>query len=216
MNSAAGHRAGDADGAGCGGELIEAQAPMDGCRSGVCWKAPLDMRATASRSPAALQASSRWCAMISCGIAKPPRCFFREARPRRPANGSPTPTWRARCNRSRMTGGRAFTRGRSPPRWRAFSEENAACSGLLIQPQQAICGEPLVGRYRDVTIFDTPPPTRFYRAEMLNLLEPHELHRKDSLGPNHVDLLVQAKQIAYDDRDQCSPIPRLPMCRSSG
>ena len=37
---------------------------------------------------------------------------------------------------------------------------------------------------------------------MLNLVEPHELHHKDFLGPDHVHLLVQAKQIAYHDRDQ--------------
>ena len=36
---------------------------------------------------------------------------------------------------------------------------------------------------------------------MLNLLEPLDLHRKDFLGPDHVHLLVQAKQIAYHDRD---------------
>ena len=37
---------------------------------------------------------------------------------------------------------------------------------------------------------------------MLNLLEPLELHRKDRLGPDHVHLMVQAKQIAYHDRDR--------------
>jgi gamma-glutamyltranspeptidase/glutathione hydrolase len=63
--------------------------------------------------------------------------------------------------------------------------------------------EPLVGRYRDVTVFSTPPPTQgFTVLEMLNLVEPHQLHRKDFLGPDHVHLLVQAKQIAYHDRDQ--------------
>ena len=154
---------------------------MGGCRSGVCWKALLATRATAFRSPAALQASSRWCAMISCGIAKPPRCFSRKARPRRRAKGSPTPTWRARCNRSRMRDGRAFTRGRWPPRWRRFSEENGGLFRLAdFGRQKAIWGEPLVGRYRDVTVFNTPPPTQgFTVLEMLNLVEPHELHRKD-------------------------------------
>ena len=36
--------------------------------------------------------------------------------------------------------------------------------------------------------------------EMLNLLEPLELHKKPY--PDHVHLLVQAKQIAYNDRDR--------------
>jgi gamma-glutamyltranspeptidase/glutathione hydrolase len=68
--------------------------------------------------------------------------------------------------------------------------------------QKAAWGVPLAGRYRDVTIFNTPPPTQgFTVIEMLNLAEPHDLCSKDFLGPDHVHLLVQAKQIAYHDRD---------------
>nr|WP_258719487.1 gamma-glutamyltransferase [Bradyrhizobium sp. SHOUNA76] len=63
-------------------------------------------------------------------------------------------------------------------------------------------GAPLVGSYRDVEIFNTPPPTQgFSVLEMLNLLEPYELHKKDLLGTDRVHLMVQAKQIAYHDRD---------------
>lgn len=68
--------------------------------------------------------------------------------------------------------------------------------------QRAVWGAPLVGRYRDLTIYNTPPPTQgFAVIEMLNLIEPYEPHRMDLLGPDHVHLLVQAKQIAYHDRD---------------
>ena len=68
--------------------------------------------------------------------------------------------------------------------------------------QKATWREPLVGQYRDVTIYNTPPPTQgFTVIEMLNLLEPRQLHRKTYLGPDHIHLLVQAKQIAYNDRD---------------
>src|SRR5262249_29351718 len=79
--------------------------------------------------------------------------------------------------------------------------------GGLFQPadfscQCAVWGTPLTGRYRDVTIFNTPPPTQgFTVLEMLNLIEPHAPHRMDLLGPHRVHLLVQAKQIAYHDRD---------------
>ena len=62
-------------------------------------------------------------------------------------------------------------------------------------------GTPLTGRYRNVTIFNTPPPTQgFTVIEMLNLIEPYELG--DLLGPDRVHLMVQAKQIAYHDRDR--------------
>jgi gamma-glutamyltranspeptidase/glutathione hydrolase len=68
--------------------------------------------------------------------------------------------------------------------------------------QKATWGEPLVGQYRDVAIYNTPPPTQgFTVIEMLNLLEPRRLHRKALLGPDHIHLMVQAKQIAYNDRD---------------
>jgi gamma-glutamyltranspeptidase/glutathione hydrolase len=68
--------------------------------------------------------------------------------------------------------------------------------------QKAVWGVPLTGRYRDVEIFNTPPPTQgFTVLEMLNLLESYELDRMDLLGPDRAHLLVQAKQIAYHDRD---------------
>ena len=67
--------------------------------------------------------------------------------------------------------------------------------------QKSTWGTPLTGRYRDVTIFNTPPPTQgFTVIEMLNLIEPYDLG--DLLGPDRVHLMVQAKQIAYHDRDQ--------------
>ena len=69
--------------------------------------------------------------------------------------------------------------------------------------QHASWGVPLTGRYRDVAIFNTPPPTQgFCVLEMLNLVEPHRLQDVDLLGPDRAHLLVQAKQIAYHDRDQ--------------
>ena len=81
-----------------------------------------------------------------------------------------------------------------------FTEHDLAAQG-------AYWGEPIGGRYRDVTIYETPPPTQgFTVLEMLNLVEPLELG--PFLGPDHVHLLVQAKQIAYHDRDRWLADPR--------
>ena len=78
-----------------------------------------------------------------------------------------------------------------------------------LRAQDARWGEPIQGRYRGVTIFQTPAPTQgFTVLEMLNLIEPFELARRDFLGPDHVHLLVQAKQIAYHDRDRWLGDPR--------
>ena len=73
--------------------------------------------------------------------------------------------------------------------------------------QRAEWGEPLAGTYRGVTIYETPPPTQgFTVLEMLNLIEPLELG--PFLGADHVHLLVQAKQLAYHDRDRYLADPR--------
>ncbi|MBK9609045.1 MAG: gamma-glutamyltransferase [Betaproteobacteria bacterium] len=81
--------------------------------------------------------------------------------------------------------------------------------------QQATWGEPIRGTYRDLTLCQTPAPTQgFTVLQMLNLLEPLELHKKEFLGPDHVHLMVQAKQIAYHDRDRWLADPafaRVPM-----
>jgi gamma-glutamyltranspeptidase len=81
-----------------------------------------------------------------------------------------------------------------------FTERDLAAQG-------AYWGEPIRGTYRGVTICETPAPTQgFTVLEMLNLIEPLELGV--FLGPDHVHLLVQAKQIAYHDRDRWLADPR--------
>lgn len=85
-----------------------------------------------------------------------------------------------------------------------FSQSNGGFFDAAdLGAQRARWGEPLQGTYRDVTIYETPPPTQgFTVLEMLNLLEPYELHNKPCLGAEHAHLMVQAKQIAYHDRDR--------------
>src|SRR5262245_8984409 len=69
--------------------------------------------------------------------------------------------------------------------------------------QRSTWGESLRATYRGVTICETPPPTQGLSVlQMLGLVEPWDLGRLDYLSPDHVHLLVQAKMIAYHDRDQ--------------
>ena len=73
--------------------------------------------------------------------------------------------------------------------------------------QTARWGEAIKGTYKGVTICETPPPTQgFTVLEMLNLIEPLQLGPYQ--GPDHAHLLVQAKQIAYHDRDGQLADPR--------
>jgi gamma-glutamyltranspeptidase/glutathione hydrolase len=108
-------------------------------------------------------------------------------------------------------GGRArFYEGETAAEFARFSK---ARSGFFtaadLAAQTARWGEPISGSYRGVTLYQTPAPTQgFTILQMLNLLEPLELHRREFLGPDHVHLLVQAKQIAYHDRDRWLADPR--------
>ena len=108
---------------------------------------------------------------------------------------------------SRRTAAPASTRAR----WRTncCAEATAASSPSATSRRSgAYWGEPIRGTYRGVTIYETPAPTQgFTVLEMLNLLEPLDLG-KPFLGPDHVHLLVQAKQIAYHDRDRWLADPR--------
>ena len=75
--------------------------------------------------------------------------------------------------------------------------------------QDARWSEPLVGSYRGVTLVETPAPTQgFTVLEMLNLLQPFELHKKPFLAVDSVHLMIQAKQVAYHDRDRYLADPR--------
>jgi gamma-glutamyltranspeptidase len=68
--------------------------------------------------------------------------------------------------------------------------------------QHAQWGKPISTDYRGVTVYNTPPPTQGITVlQMLNLLEPHDLGAMEFLGPDHVHLMVEAKQIAFHDRD---------------
>ncbi|HTO48877.1 MAG TPA: gamma-glutamyltransferase [Burkholderiales bacterium] len=72
-----------------------------------------------------------------------------------------------------------------------------------LRAQGAAWGEPVSTTYRGVTLYETPAPTQgFTVLEMLNLVEPFDAGRWEFLGPDHVHFLVQAKQLAYHDRDR--------------
>jgi gamma-glutamyltranspeptidase/glutathione hydrolase len=69
--------------------------------------------------------------------------------------------------------------------------------------QHAEWGVPLASTYRDVTVFETSPPTQgFTVLSMLNMAEDWDVGGWAHNGPDHVHHLVQAKQLAYHDRDQ--------------
>jgi gamma-glutamyltranspeptidase/glutathione hydrolase len=116
----------------------------------------------------------------------------------------------ARCIESVAEGGRAaFYEGEIAGELARFARERGGFfTEADFRAQRARWGEPISGSYRGVTIYQTPPPTQgFTVLEMLNLLEPYEVAKWPFLGVDHVHHLVQAKQIAYHDRDTCVADP---------
>jgi gamma-glutamyltranspeptidase len=97
-----------------------------------------------------------------------------------------------------------FYEGENAREFARFAKQNGGIfTETDFKNQTATWGEPLIGTYRDVTLYNTPPPTQgFTVLEMLNLVEPLELGKKECLGPDHIHALVQAKQLAYYDRDK--------------
>jgi gamma-glutamyltranspeptidase/glutathione hydrolase len=78
-----------------------------------------------------------------------------------------------------------------------------------LRNQTAEWADPISATYRGVTIYETPAPTQgFTVLQMLKLLEPFELSKRPFLGPDHVHLMVQAKQLAYHDRDRWLADPK--------
>jgi gamma-glutamyltranspeptidase len=69
--------------------------------------------------------------------------------------------------------------------------------------QRAQWREPIFTDYRGVRLYQTAPPTQgISLLQMLNLVEGYDIGAMEYLGADHVHLLVQAKQLAFNDRDR--------------
>ncbi|MHB8667018.1 MAG: gamma-glutamyltransferase [Burkholderiales bacterium] len=90
-------------------------------------------------------------------------------------------------------------------------------SAADFRAQRALWREPIFTDYRGVRLYQTAPPTQgISLLQMLNLIEPYDLGAMEFLGADHVHLLVQAKQLAYHDRDRWIADPafaRIPLGR---
>src|SRR6185503_8334016 len=88
-------------------------------------------------------------------------------------------------------------------------ERGGLATAADYRAQRAEWGAPLSVVYRGVTLFETPPPTQGLSVlQMLRLLEGFDLGALEYLGPDHVHLLIQAKQLAFHDRDRFLADPR--------
>jgi gamma-glutamyltranspeptidase/glutathione hydrolase len=80
--------------------------------------------------------------------------------------------------------------------------------GALFAPgdfagQTAAVYRPIATDYRGVTVYETAPPSQgFLLLAQLNVLEGFDLGRLDPLGADRLHLLVEAKKLAFADRNR--------------
>ncbi|MGA2954734.1 MAG: gamma-glutamyltransferase [Thermodesulfobacteriota bacterium] len=84
-----------------------------------------------------------------------------------------------------------------------FSQENG---GLLsekdFQDTQSTWGDPISTQYRGYTVFETAPNSQGLTALLiLNLLEGYDLSSLGFQSPDHLHLTVEAKKVAFADRN---------------
>lgn len=130
--------------------------------------------------------------------------FFPSGRP--PAAGE---RWAspnlARSLRAVAEGGaETFYRGALAEQILAFLErEGGPFAADDFAQQQAAVYSPLQTDYHGVTVLQTAPPSQgFLMLEQLNILEGLELASLDLLGPDRLHLLVEAKKLAFEDRNR--------------
>ncbi|NEO87231.1 MAG: gamma-glutamyltransferase [Spirulina sp. SIO3F2] len=102
-------------------------------------------------------------------------------------------------------GSRAFYEGDIAE---AIAQEMAANSGLITTADLAdykpVIREPIHGNYRGYDIYSMPPPSSggVHLVQILNLLEPHNLHALGHNTANTLHLMIEAMKLAYADRSK--------------
>ena len=156
---------------------------------------------------------ARWTAAAAADLAASPdaaRIFLPDGRPPAPGHRLRNPDLARTFARVGEAGRAGFYEGETAAELARYARAHGGFFDERdLAAQRAEWGEALTGTYRGVTIHETPPPTQGLSVlQMLGLIEPWDLGRLDYLGPDHVHLLVQAKMIAYHDRDRVLADPR--------
>jgi gamma-glutamyltranspeptidase/glutathione hydrolase len=100
-------------------------------------------------------------------------------------------------------GADAFYRGEIAEKIVAFLKSEGALFELDdFAQQQAVMYQPISSTYRGLTVYETAPPSQgFLLLEQLNILEGFDLAKYGALSPERIHLLVEAKKLAFADRN---------------
>lgn len=106
-------------------------------------------------------------------------------------------------------GAEVFYRGEIAERLLRFlKDEGATFSKDDFARQVASVYAPIATEYRGCTVYETAPPSQgFLLLEQLNILEGFELARLAPFGAERIHLLVEAKKLAFADRNRYAGDP---------
>ena len=101
-------------------------------------------------------------------------------------------------------GAEVFYRGELAGRLLAFlAREGALFAAEDFARQQAEVYTPIATEYRGATVYETAPPSQgFLLLAQLNILEGFDLARLDPTSADRIHLLVEAKKLAFADRNR--------------
>jgi gamma-glutamyltranspeptidase/glutathione hydrolase len=101
-------------------------------------------------------------------------------------------------------GADAFYRGELAERLVTFlRSEGAPFAPEDFAGQEAQVAPPIATEYRSVTVYETPPVSQgFLLLAQLNILEGFDLAAMAPLGPDRIHLTVEAKKLAFADRNR--------------
>lgn len=106
-------------------------------------------------------------------------------------------------------GADAFYRGELAERLLAFlRREGALFAAEDFARQEAVAYAPIATDYRGATVYETAPVSQgFLLLEQLNILEGFDLKAFPPLGADRIHLLVEAKKLAFADRNRYAGDP---------
>ena len=106
-------------------------------------------------------------------------------------------------------GADAYYRGEIAEKLVAFlKKEGQTFTADDFGQQQAVVYEPISTQYRDATVYETAPLSQgFLVLEQLNIIEGYDLARLSPYSAERMHLLIEAKKLAFADRNRYSGDP---------
>ena len=101
-------------------------------------------------------------------------------------------------------GADAFYRGEIAERLLTFlKQEGQTFTADDFAKQEPVTYTPIATQYRGLTVYETAPPSQgFLVLEQLNILEGFELEKLSPMNPERIHLLLEAKKLAFADRNR--------------